>query len=202
MSFITATSAVTNLNHRSATGLSGAHELDVIGFDPAEHKLYVLEHYNDDSGDLPQLFFMHTRGRHAGRLIPVRDWYQGDTTDVEAEFQVRLDALCERLVDVEPTMRGGLGLTTRVVKRRALRLQRDEAPIRKYTLQLTVRAAGNSAITPMGVRTEVTAYLRPKAQLVESYMIPGERMAVAIVSYVGIPFDVGHDKQAALLLPL
>jgi hypothetical protein len=202
MSFITATKAVTSFDHSSLPGISGAHELDVLGFDPTERKLYLLEHYNDDSGDLPQLFFTHTRGRHVGRLHPVRSWYDGASAIVEDEFQTRLDALRARLVEVEPMMRGSLRLTTRVVKRRALRLRRDAAPIRKYALQLTVRAAGNSAITPMGVRTEVTAYLRPKAQLQEAYQIPGERVAVAIVSYVGIPFDVGHDKQVALLLPM
>lgn len=202
MSFITATKAVTSVDQSTLPGVSGAHELDVLGFDPNEHKLYFLEHYNDDSGDLPQLFFAHTRGRHLGRLMPVRSWYQGGATTVEDEFQTRLDALQDRLVEVEPMTRGALRLTTRVVKRRALRLRRDQAPIRKYALQLTVRDTSNSAITPMGARTEVTAYLRPKAQLVESYTIPGERTAIAIVSYVGIPFDVGHDKQVALLLPL
>jgi len=174
--------------------------LDALGLDPESHRLYLLEHFDDESGDLPQLHFMHTRGQHMGRLVPVRDWYRGALDKVEAQFERRLEALTRRLRPLRPLSADALQLQTRVVRRRALRLDADSPPIRKFELRLTVRQR-DAAISSLGWRTVVTAYLRPRARLVEAWRVPGERLALAFVAYVGIPFEIGYEKQAALLVP-
>ncbi len=201
LSFITGTSPVSTLGRVSDLGNVGPHTLDVLGFDAEHHRLYVLEHFDDESGDLPQLHFMHTRGHHVGRLVPVRDWYIGDATEVEANFEPRLTELLSRLRPLPSLSLDTLDLRTRVVRRRALRLYADQPPIRKFDLKLTVRPRDEESISSFGARTVVTAYLRPRAHLVEAYRIPGEHLAVAIVSYVGIPFEIGYEKHAALLVP-
>lgn len=202
MTFITATSAVSLLDGRAGAAKAGPHELDVLGYDPGDHKIYLLEHFNDESGDLPQLHFVHTRGGHAGRLVPVKSWYQGDAAEVEARFEERLEALRGRIAPMRPLDDDALRLRTRVLKRRALRLFPNAPPIRKYLLSLTVRPTDEDAIASIGGRAEVTAYLRPRTRLIDAYRIPGERLAVAIVAYTGVPIDVGHDKNEAILVPL
>lgn len=202
LSFITGTSSVSSPGRPAELGSVGPHTLDVLGFAPEEHRLYVLEHYDDESGDLPQLHFMHTRGHHMGRLVPVRSWYEGELAQVEGEFEGRLSVLLTRLRPMRPLPISTLSLRTRVVKRRALRLYPDRPPIRKFELRLTVRPGDVDLVASLGGHALVTAYLRPRAHLVEAFRIPGERLAVAVVSYVGIPFEVGYEKQAALLVPL
>lgn len=202
LSFITGTSPVSLLGRRGDFTCAGSHSLDPLGYEPEEHRLYLLEHFEDESGDLPQLHFMHARGHHIGRLVPVRHWYCGDAEEVEAAFEGRLAELRSRLLPLRPIPAEELVLTTRVVKRRALRLHPDSAPIRKYDLRLSVRPLHSEAISSLGGRTVVTAYLRPRARISEAFRVPGERLAVAIVSYVGIPFELGYEKDAALLVPL
>jgi len=201
LSFITGTTSVSLLGKVSNAGYVGAHTLDAIGYDAEAHRLYFLEHFDDESGDLPQLHFTHTRGHHMGRLVPVRDWYKGEPAEVELTFEARLAALMSRLQPLRPLPVEDFMLTTRVVKRRALRLYPDSPPIRKFELRLTVRPLCAEVVSSLGGRADVAAYLRPRARLAEVFRIPGERLAVAIVSYVGIPFEVGYEKQAALLVP-
>jgi hypothetical protein len=90
-------------------------------------------------------------------------------------------------------------VTTRVVQRRALKLPDGGRPIRKFALQLTVEPVITTADSVRG-RTVVTSYLRPRAQLDAVWAIPGEPLALARVTYVGVPEGIGLDKQVALLV--
>ncbi len=202
LSFITGTTPVSLLGRNSDPGVGGAQALDALGYSRADHRLYFLEHFDDESGDLPQLHVMHTRGSHFGRMVPVHSWYEGKPEQIEAEFEGRLADLCASLRQLEAAPLSDYRLGTRVVRRRALRLYPDAAPIRKFILKLSVRPAHGESIASIGAQTAVTAYLRPRARLSEVWLVPGEQLAVAIVPYVGVPYELGSEKNAALLVPL
>ncbi len=193
LSYLTTTTAVSRLRRDADLPPVGPHTMDPIGYDPGEGSLYLLEHLDDESADPPRLHLLHARGQHAGRMVCLDE-------GGAADFEGRLAALRARLVELRPLQRSRFALSTRVVKRRALRLYPDELPIRKFTLRIHARALG-SRIASIGATTEVDAYLRPRVRLVEAWRVPGERLAVAILSWVGIPFELGHEKQTALLLP-
>ena len=115
-------------------------------------------------------------------------------------------------------------LSTRIVQRRALRVVgpagASELPIRKFALQLVVEPV--SGIGPAGQST-VTAFLHPHAQLAEVWTraepidsgplqgkernhlaarVPSGsgRLAIARVTYTGIPSGVGLCKDTMVLL--
>jgi hypothetical protein len=201
LSYLTTTTAVSRLRRDGDLPPVGPHTLDPLGYDPGERKLYLLEHFDDESADLPQLHVLHAQGAHGGRMVPLASFSDGHPAQAEGGFERRLLALRERLVELRPMPRVRFALSTRVVKRRALRLYPDEMPIRKYTLRINVRPLGTRGITSIGATAEVDAYLRPRARLAEVYRLPGERLALAIIAWVGIPFELGHEKQTALLLP-
>ncbi len=180
----------------------GPHILDPLGHDPVGHQIYLLEHFDDESGALPQLHCIHTRGPNRGRMVPVRSWYQGERHQVEKEFEPRLADLCARLQPLVPASCGDFELSTRVVRRRAQRLSPTAAPIRKYLLRLTVRSADRGLTSSLGVQAEVTAYLRPHTRLAEVLTVTGEPLALAVVSYVGVPYELGYDKNVGLLVPV
>lgn len=202
LSYITSTSAVARLRPDTEAGF-GPHTLDPIGYDAESRSLYLLEHFDDETGDLPQLYVMHTGGNHVGRLTPVRSWYQGPLVEVEAQFEARLQALRATLMELRPLAASTLFLRTRVTKRRALRLYQDQPPVRKYELRLTVRPTDlGPAVASIGATVLVTAYLRPRARIVDVLRVPGASLGLALVEYIGFPFGLGYAKQAALLVPL
>jgi hypothetical protein len=202
LSYITTTSAVARPRTETESGY-GPHTLDPLGYDPASGALYLLEHFDDETGDLPQLHIMHTAGSHVGRLTPVRSWYQGPVVEVEARFEDRLSELRATLQVLRPMPLDQVSLRTRVTRRRALRLYQDRPPVRKYELRLTVRPTrAVHPIASIGASELVTAYLRPRAHVVDLARVPGAGLALALVEYIGLPFELGYTKQAALLVPL
>ena len=74
---------------------------------------------------------------------------------------------------------------------------RADQPIRKFALQLVVEPVSGNG--PSG-KTTVTAFLRPQAQLVDVWTLPGGEAAIARISYTGIPSGLGLDKDTVVLL--
>lgn len=88
-------------------------------------------------------------------------------------------------------------LSTRVVQRRALRVAGQDAPIRKFALQLRVEPVSGVGATGA---TTVTAFLRPDARLVEVLALPGEAGMLARVAFTGVPNGFGLPKETIVLL--
>lgn len=175
----------------------GAHRLDVLGYHRGEHAVYLRE---EVGAGVPIVHVVRTRGSMAGRMIAMHSWYEGaDRVETADRVQARLEALAVVLAPMAALEHDLWMLTTRVVQRRALRLPEGGRPIRKFALQLSVEpvVATEDSIR---ARTVVTAYLRPRARLDSVFAVPGEGLAVARVTYVGVPEGIGLDKQVALLV--
>lgn len=160
--------------------LHGAHRMEVLGYHRGERAVYLRE---DVGAPMAITHVVRTRGEHAGRMIAL-----SKPPSALAELV--------RMSEIEPD---AWSLTTRVVQRRALRMPDGGRPIRKFAVQLTVEPVIGGADALCG-RTVVTAYLRPRAQLDRMWAVPGEPLALARVTYVGVPEGVGLDKHVAMLV--
>lgn len=178
IAYLTTTSATVPVPVPLPT-LYGAHRMEVLGYHRGERAVYLREHVG---APMPIIHVVRTRGEHAGRMIALS----------------KPPAAIAELVPMDEIEPDAWSLTTRVVQRRALRIP-EGRPIRKFAVQLTVDPVigGRDALSG---RTVVTAYLRPRAQLDRMWAIPGEPLALARVTYVGVPEGIGLDKHVALLV--
>ena len=88
-------------------------------------------------------------------------------------------------------------LSTRIVHRRAIRIVGCEQPVRSFALQLQVEPVSGHGASG---KTTVTAFMRPSAQLVDVWALPGQDIAIARVAYTGVPSGMGRDKDTMVLL--
>jgi hypothetical protein len=168
------------------------HRMVVVGVAALEGVAYIVEDLGED--DAPIVYRLHLRGPRQGYLVPIHAWYE--QSDDAAEIRARIAALAPTL---EPVMKSTVEawmLSTRIVQRRALRVADHEVPIRKFALQLSVEPV--SGVGPSG-KTTVTAFLRPQATLVDVWTLEGG-MAIARVTYTGIPSGMGLPKDTVILL--
>ncbi len=88
-------------------------------------------------------------------------------------------------------------LSTRVVQRRALR---TSATVRRRSASSRSSSSWShvSSVGPSG-KTTVTAFLHPQAHLAEVFALRGN-MALARVTYTGIPSGMGQMKDTVVLL--
>jgi hypothetical protein len=194
LSFLTTTTTTAPIARTAAV----PHTLTVLGLDRAHGAVY----FREDIGDgVPLVHVMHLNGEHAGRMVVARRFYD-DTGAPAASFEARLAALAATLVPLEDAEPDAWLLTTRVIQRRALRIPGGGPPIRKFTLALVVEPialADDDRDPPPPGRVCVTAYLRARATLDRVWLVPGTELAIARVTYLGVPSDVGHAKQIAIL---
>ena len=189
LGFMTSTATTTD----EVTGVG--HQMHLLGVAPAEGVAYVVEEVGE--WDAPIIYRLWLHGPRAGHLVPIHAWYEqsADPTEIRA-----------RIASIETTLERGQNVTaeawmlsTRIVQRRALRIGTGgEAPIRKFALQLRVEPVSGYGASG---HTTVTAFLRPGATLREVWSVPGfPGMAIARVSYTGIPNGLGLTKDTMVLL--
>jgi hypothetical protein len=168
------------------------HRMSVLGIGRDEAVAYIVEDLA--LGDAPIVYRLFLRGPRQGHLVPIHAWYEHDDQDV---IRARIAKLATTLEPVTKTTTEAWMLSTRVVQRRALRVAGQEAPIRKFALQLRLEPV--SGVGPCGATT-VTAFLRPDATLAEVFTIPGETAVLARVSFTGVPSGLGLSKDTIVLL--
>jgi hypothetical protein len=208
LGFMTSTATTTD----EVTGLG--HTMSLLGISSAEGVAYVVEEIGAPTGDAatgmdaPIIYRLWLRGPRMGHLVPIHAWYEQCSDP--SEIRARIAAIATTLEPAAPSTTEAWMLSTRIVQRRALRVTRRDAPlhadgsgpvaapIRKFALQLRVEPV--SGVGPSG-HTTVTAFLRPNATLEEVWSVPGEPgMAIARVSYTGIPNGLGRSKDTMVLL--
>jgi hypothetical protein len=169
------------------------HRMTVLGVARAERTAYVVEELG--AGELPIAYRLYLDGPRTGHLVPIQAWYERDPS--EAQIRARIAKLAAMLETCARTTTEAWMLSTRVVQRRALRVAGQDAPIRKFALQLRVEPVSGVGATGA---TTVTAFLRPDARLIEVLAIPGETSMLARVAYTGVPNGCGLSKETVVLL--
>jgi hypothetical protein len=171
-----------------------AHRMTVLGVARGEAVAYVVEELGD--GSAPIAYRLWLAGPRAGHLVPIHAWYEtgGDASEIRA----RLAAIAPTLEPVVLATPEAWMLSTRVVHRRALRLEGVELPIRKFALQLRVEPVSGDGDGASG-HTTVTAFLDAHAELGEVWLLP-DGGALARVTYTGIPSGLGGHKDVVILL--
>lgn len=153
------------------------HRMSIAG--SVDGTAYVVEQLGDER---EQVFYkLFLRGPRQGNLVPCAK-------------------LPSKLAPCTPTTTEAFMLSTRIVQRRALRLPTSDGspiapPIRKYALQLRVEPVSGTG--PSGAST-VTAFLRPDARLADVWLV--DDVAVARVTYTGVPNGLGLPKDTVVLL--
>ncbi|MEO8552089.1 MAG: hypothetical protein ABI678_19060 [Kofleriaceae bacterium] len=169
------------------------HRMSVLGVARAEHTAYVVEELG--AGEPPIAYRLYTSGARAGHLVPIAAWYENDPE--EEAVRARIAKLAATLEPCAKTTTEAWMLSTRIVQRRALRVAGQDAPIRKFALQLRVEPVSGMGATGA---TTVTAFLRPDARLIDVMAIPGEAGMLARVAFTGVPSGLGLVKETVILL--
>jgi hypothetical protein len=183
LGYMTSTACTTD----EVSGLG--HRMTLLGVAPAEGVAYVVEE--------PIIYRLWLRGARAGHLVPIHAWYEQCAEP--REIRARIAAIATTLEPVGAMTKEAWMLSTRIVQRRALRIAgKDEPPIRKFALQLRVEPVSGHGASG---HTTVTAFLRPGATLADVWSLPGsDGMAIARVTYTGIPSGLGLAKDTMILL--
>lgn len=191
LSFITDTRPVSAANDRSRTG---NQSLAVVGYRRSPEQCYFLESYERETEE-PALLVMHLGGQYAGRLVPYRAPANENVLPVDRFTE--LAKLSRGLRPLKLAPRSMFSIQSRVVRRAALVVSTDQPPVRKYMVKVAIRSADQ---TLPARHHYVTTYHRPRVSLERVYSVPNRGKAIAVVSYIGMPFELGDRVEQPLLV--
>ncbi|MEG2301073.1 MAG: hypothetical protein RSC03_11400, partial [Acinetobacter sp.] len=78
--FIASTILTTSLHCHATVG--GGQHIEVLGYEVKEQKLYLLRHYEDGRGRLPQLYYYQFNSKTPEKPIEVRSLYINPKTQI------------------------------------------------------------------------------------------------------------------------
>jgi len=171
--------------------VGGADVIEVLGWDATAQKVYVAQHYRGESGYPPAIASFDLKGAGAGAAV-VEPWSVSDTLGA-AEYARRDRALRTRLAPLPPAPAVSIFDFTRVLARDTVEVGGGRWP-RLRVLASRLRADWDGAF-------EVTAYRDPSVRVLSLHPIPGHAERLAIVSFLGIPWEGGYETQVPVVIP-
>jgi hypothetical protein len=187
LSFITRTRPVAAVGDRSRTG---DQSLSVVGYKRSPEQCFFLETY-ENPDQAAAIYSMNLTGQYAGRLIPCREPVN-ENTGPRPLLPAHLPELARTLRPLKLAGRDAFEISARVVRKTALVISADAPPVRKYTIKVSIRGRAHY----------ITTYHRPNVSLERVYAIPNRDRAIAIVSFIGMPYELGDRVEHALLIDL
>ncbi len=182
--------------------VGGPETIQFLGYETKEQKLYLLRHYQDESGRLPQLYYYQfDKTKTYQKLIEVKSIYINPKTkkvDLEQDeqtFNKRLKVIQNRL---EPLITGN----TITAKIEILNTQTKQIPhgqdpkfkITQYKYQYRVANKVQSSQTQ-------TAYAyKASLKISQGFIVPHQNKMVVAVQYLGLPNEVGYTKEDPVVL--
>jgi len=172
----------------AAATVGGPSEIEVVGYDAADHKLYILHHRHDASDSPPALQYFLLASDDPYRAIPVKSWYEGAEPhefDWDA-FEAKLTKLRARLSPLEAAPLVGMELVQKIVRVEVCYEQIPEFGDCQIT-DVEIRAAGRTA------RLQTRGFGR--GEVLGIWKVPGGDHMLTIFRHIGHVDEGGYHKD-------
>ncbi len=183
--------------------VGGKQSIEVLGYEAKEKKLYVLRHYEDERGRLPQLYYYQLNSKTPEKLIEVQSLYINPKTNKvdydqnDIQFEKDLKKITKRLIPLlSENIKTAKINTLATAQRKVPSWYDPEEKIDEYKTTYQVLSAN------MQSQKHIATHYDHKLTIYQSFIIPKQNKALVIVQYYGIPFETGYDiEDPVLLLP-
>ena len=184
--------------------VGGPHNLEFLGYDGKDQKVYLLKHYEDGRGRLPQLYYYQFKNnKQPEKLIQVNSLYVNPKTkkidyDQDSiQFNKDILKIKKRLTPLIVINKTSAKI--QIVKK--TRVQKSANPgfdnlISEYQYRYKVTTPQLSSLQHKAV-----AY-KPYLNISQAFKIPQHNKIVVAVKYLGIPFETGYSIEDPVLLTL
>lgn len=198
-SIITSSILMLSLNVHATVG--GGQSIEVLGYEMKEQKLYVLRHFEDERGRLPQLYYFQLNSKIPEKLIEVKSLYINPKTKVidydqdGIQFDKDLKKITKRLTPL-------IKVDSNVVQIKVLKNKVRQVPawhtLSETIPQYTITYQIHMPLYESKIQ-EAVSY-NNQLKITQKYKIPNQSKTVVVVKYRGIPIETGYDIEDPVLL--
>ena len=187
-------------SHSFAT-VGGPQNIEVLGLDQADQKIYVMRHYLDGRGRLPQLYYYQLNSKTPSKLIEVKSLYINPKTQ-KIDYDQNSQLFDQEILNIKNRLRPLIKLAPNTVKAHVLnKITSKEKSwydpnkfIPKYTYTYQLRSKNYQS-----QKHQALAY-QHGISISQVYKSPHQQKVLAVVKYLGIPFETGYTLESPILL--
>ncbi|AMW78992.1 hypothetical protein AMD27_08925 [Acinetobacter sp. TGL-Y2] len=183
--------------------VGGGQHLEFLGYEPKDQKLYVLRHFEDGRGRLPQLYYYQfsTQSTLKPQMIRVNSLYINPKTrkidydQDDAQFNQQLSKIKKRL---KPLVK----IKSEQIKLDLSQKSQKHVPSIFSELSKIVQYRFRYQLynpTHQSHKQEAISYT-PKIRVNQAYSIPHQRQQIATVTYMAFPEEGGYNTEEPVLL--
>lgn len=188
-----------SLNVHATVG--GGQNIEVLGYEAKEKKLYVLRHFEDGRGRLPQLYYYQLNSKTPDKLIEVKSLYinpKSKAIDYDQDgiqFDKDLKKITQRLTPL-------IKVDSNVVQIKVFKNKVHQVPawhtLSEKIPQYTITYQIHMPLYESKIQ-EAISYNK-QIKITQNYKIPNQNKTVVVVKYRGIPIETGYDIEDPVLL--
>ncbi|CAB1212608.1 aminotransferase [Acinetobacter bouvetii] len=182
--------------------VGGPQNIEVLGYESKDQKVYVLKHYQDGRGRLPQLYYYQFKNnKQPEKLIQVNSLYINPKTKTidydqdNRQFDKEVAKIKKRLIPLVAIPKQSIKiqvLKKTTAKEKSWYDPKVYIPKYTYTYQLTAKSLKSSVQQAVDYRQGLS--------ISQAYRVPNQQKILAMVKYLGIPFETGYSIEDPVLL--
>lgn len=180
--------------------VGGGQNIEVLGYEAREQKVYILRTYEDARGRTPQLYYYNLKSQYPEKLIAVKSIYIDPKTN-QVDYDTRWDEVMhsietiqKRLTPLIPIQNSTISLKTRYSTQyvTAWHDPEQQAPQYNYTytvLYNTYKSTLQRAIS-----------YKPQLFIQQAFKIPKHHKMIVTVRYLAFPEETGYYTEDPVML--
>jgi hypothetical protein len=200
--YLALSTILTTSLHCYAT-VGGRQSIEVLGYEAKPQKLYLLRHYEDERGRLPQLYYYQLNDKKPDKLIEVRSLYinpkthQIDYDQDGVQFEKDLVKIKKRLIPM--VISNANTAKIQIIKSQTHNIPAWHDPSKKIPEYKSIYSVNTPVLKS---NNQQAVHYAKTIKISQNYVVPNHNKMLVIVKYFGIPEETGYDiEDPVLLLP-
>ena len=181
--------------------VGGPQHIEVLGLDQKDQKIYLMRHFEDGRGRLPQLYYYQLNSSKPAALIQVKSLYINPKTQKidydqdSAQFDQEIAKIKKRLAPLTPIHHSNANIQILTTKNGTAKAWYDpQESIDKWTYQYQVKSR------PLKSPVQTAESYKQGLKISKAYKVPQHQNILVTVKYLGIPFETGYSIEDPVLL--
>lgn len=181
--------------------VGGPQTIEVLGYDSKDQKIYVMRHFEDGRGRLPQLYYYQLNSKKPTQLITVKSLYINPVTkridydQDSTQFDKEISKIKKRLVKLTPMNNSNAQIQLITTMNGTAKSWYDpNENIDKWSYQYRVKSSQYKS----AVQTAET--YKEGLKISKTYKVAQQPYRLVTVKYLGIPFETGYNIEDPVLL--
>ncbi len=197
-------SAIFTLSAHTYATVGGGQKIEVLGYQEKDKKLYVLRHYEDGRGRLPQLYYYLLNSKSPDKLIEVRSLYINPKTH-KIDYDQDSSGFNKAIKKIKKNLTPLIVSNSKTVKIQRLKTHQNQIsawsdPSEKMTQYKTEYVVKSPSLQS---KTHIAVHYTKAIKISQNYRVPKQNKRLVVVKYLGVPEETGYDvEDPVLLLPM